>query len=306
MRDFQVYGPKVFSAIHGLKGALLDRCIVIHMERMPENKTLLSSGADDLEPVAAPLRERLEAYALQITQQLEKLKCKRPPGGYWPEFRNREAELWHPLLTIARVCGPMIELRALEAARAMSRAKQVIQADERQIAQGRELIEVLSGMTCQVFRPFDLVELLQESEIWAEVFGEKKDARTKAAIIGRYISRFRITNHGRSRRGTIYDRVKTIEVVSQHIPAILIEKRPEKSATSVTPATDLANSEGYGGGDRPKGLQAVVGQSPVNSAAVADHINPPYPDVQTENAGKSTSCGTVTDVAVNSGTEEDL
>lgn len=36
MRDFQVYGPKVFSAIHGLKGALLDRCIIIHMERLPE------------------------------------------------------------------------------------------------------------------------------------------------------------------------------------------------------------------------------------------------------------------------------
>ncbi|MFZ0641088.1 MAG: DUF3854 domain-containing protein [Candidatus Acidiferrales bacterium] len=306
MRDFQVYGPKVFSAIHGLRGALLDRCIVIHMERLPENKTLLPAGADDLEPVAAPCRERLEAYALQIIQRLEELKRRRPTGGYWPEFRNREAELWHPLLTIARACGPEIELRALQAARAMSRAKQVIQADERQIAQGRELIEVLRGMSCQLFRPAELVGPLEESETWAEVLWEKKDARIKAAIIGRYISRFRICSRGRSRTGSFYDRLNTIDVISQHMPRILLETPPNKSATSVTPAKDPATSEGYGVTDRLTGLQPKVPQASFSVATTADGLAHCGSGVNQKTTGEYASCDTVTDVADNSGTEEDL
>lgn len=243
VRDFRVFGPKAFSAIHGLRGALLDRCVILHMERLPEGEALLPAAADDLEPVAVPLREHLEAFALQVIPRLEELRRGRRPGGYWPEFRNREAEFWHPLLTIARVCGPEIERRALDAARAMSWAKQQIQADERQIAQGRELVEVLGGMNGQKFRPAELVSLLEESEAWAEALGEKRDQRTKAAAIGRYLRQFRMSSRGRSRTGSTYDHLETIEVVSRHLPNTPIEMSPEKHATPVTPATDPARTE---------------------------------------------------------------
>jgi len=166
------------------------------------------------------------------------LRRGRPPGGYWPEFRNREAELWHPLLTIARVCGPDTERRALEAARSMSRAKQSIQADERHIAQGRELVEVLRGMDCQRFRPADVLKSLEESETWAEPLAEKRDERAKAALVGQYLRRFRLRSHSRCRTGSTYDRVETMDVIGRHIPPTQVEA----TATSATSATDYANT----------------------------------------------------------------
>jgi hypothetical protein len=272
IRDFQVFGPKVFSAISGLRGALLDRCIVIHMERIPEGKTLLPATIDDIEPAAAPLREQLEAFALQMSQRLEELRCARPPGGYWPEFRNREAELWHPLLTIARVCGPDTERRALEAARAMSRAKQSIQADERHIAQGRELVEVLQGMDCKRFRPADVLRSLEESETWAGPLAEKREDRAKAALVGQYLRRFRLRSHSRSRTGSTYDRLETIDVIGRHIPPTQVET----TATSTTSATDYADTTTSGVTDATS--RALGGSSSKHArGSVAEVAEKPRP-----------------------------
>lgn len=298
MRSFEVFGPKAFSAIRGLKGALLDRCIVIHMERLPEGQTLLPAGIDDLEPVAVALRERLEAFALQIILQLEDLRRNRPLGGYWSEFRNREAELWHPLLTIARVCGPDVEARALKAARALSRAKQLIQADERQNAQGRELVEVLELMECVRFRPVELVSRLQVSEAWAETLAEKKDERAKAATIGRFLNGFRIRSHRRSRTGSTYDRLETIEVVGRHVPTIL----PETPATTATPATNPEEPAGSDVANRSAAPQRDLQQYSTTVPGLADGNS----ELLHESDSNPGSCGSVTDVADNPGTQEEL
>ena len=98
IREFKVFGPKVFSALNGLTGALLDRSIVLHLEKAPTNVTLLPASTDDAGPEAALLREKLEAFAIKARERLEALRRERPLGGYWPEFRNREAEIWHPCL----------------------------------------------------------------------------------------------------------------------------------------------------------------------------------------------------------------
>jgi hypothetical protein len=234
IREFRVFGPKVFSAVNGLTGALLDRCIVLHMEKAPATVTLLPASTDDVTPVALPLREKLEAFALQARGRLGTLVRERPPGGYWPEFRNREAEIWHPLLTIARACGPDVEKRALEAARILAKAKQSIQADERRIAQAGELADALRGMDCETFRPADLVESLETAETWGEVLSKKKEPRLKAAAIGRYLASFRIPSRDRQRSGSTYDRLETLEIVGRHIPL----PHPEKSATGAAGAAD--------------------------------------------------------------------
>jgi hypothetical protein len=238
LREFRVFGPKVFSAINGLTGALLDRCIVLHMEKPPANVTLVSASADDVGPVALPLREKLEAFGIQAQERLEALVRERPSGGYWPEFRNREAEIWHPLLTIARACGPDIERRALEAARTLSKTKQSIQADERRVAQAIELVSVLDDMNCETFRPADLVEPLEAAEAWGEALSKKDGARLKASAIGRYLSSFRISSRDRKRTGSTYNRLETLEIVTRHIPP----PDPGKSATGATGATGAANS----------------------------------------------------------------
>jgi hypothetical protein len=234
IQEFRVFGPKVFSAVNGLTGALLDRCIVLHMEKAPANVTLLPASTDDIGPVAAPLREKLEAFALQVRERLETLVRERPPGGYWLEFRNREAEIWHPLLTIARACGPEIEKRALETARILTKAKQSIQADERRVAQASELADVLRGMACETFRPADLVEPLETAEAWGEVLSKKEGPRLKAAAIGRYLSSFRIPSRDRQRSGSTYNRTETLEIIGRHVPL----PHPEKSALCATGVTD--------------------------------------------------------------------
>ena len=233
IREFSVFGPKVFSAVNGLTGALLDRCIVLHMEKAPATVTLLPASTDDVAPVAVSLRERLQAFALQGRERLGTLVRERPLGGYWPEFRNREAEIWHPLLTIARACGPEVERRALEAARILAKAKQSIQADERPVAQAGELADVLRGMDCETFRPSDLVEPLETAEAWGEVLSRKEGPRLKAAAIGRYLASFRIPYRDRQRSGSTYNRLETLEIVGRHTPP----PHPEKSATSATGAT---------------------------------------------------------------------
>jgi Domain of unknown function (DUF3854)/Protein of unknown function (DUF3631) len=240
IREFKVFGPKVFSAINGLTGALLDRCIVLHLEKAPANVTLLPASADDVGPIAVILQEKLEAFALQVREELQTLAHQRPPGGYWPEFRNREAEIWHPLLTIAKACGQEIEKRALEAARVLTKAKQSIQADERRIAQARELVEVLGGMDSEIFRPADLVEHLETTEAWGEALSKKEGSRLKAAAIGRYLTSFRISSRDRQRSGSTYNRLETLEIIGRHVPIL----DPEKSAMSATDFTDPISKGG--------------------------------------------------------------
>jgi hypothetical protein len=271
IREFRIFGPKVFSAVNGLTGALLDRCIVLHLEKAPTNVTLLSASTDDVGPVALLLREKLEAFALQVRERLEQLACQRPPGGYWPEFRNREAEIWHPMLTIARACGPEIEKRALEAARFLTKAKQSIQADERRVAQAGELVDVLRGMDCETFRPADLVELLETAEAWSEVLSKKEGPRLKASAIGRYLTGFRIPSRERQRSGSIYNRLETLEIIGRHVQLL----HPEKGATGAAVATDPIKTR-------------IVEVSP-EFGEVASKTN----DVTSQSPCKQGPCGTV-------------
>ena len=277
VRDFQVFGPKVFCAVGGLTGALLDRCIILHMEKAPANVTLLSASLDDAGPVAAPLREKLEAFALQVRERLEALMRGRPAGGYWPEFRNREAELWHPLLIIARACGSGTERRALEAARILAKAKQSIQADERRVAQAAELVDVLRGMNCETFRPADLVEHLELAETWGEVLSKKEGPRLKAAAIGRYLASFRIPSRDRQRSGSTYDRLETLEIIARHTPF----PHPEKSATGATGATGpvkMQVPDVAPGGDGVSPVDGGVSHGNPHKQGVRGTVAPVAPD----------------------------
>lgn len=207
-----------------------------------------------------------------------------------------------PLLTLARVFGPEIERRALEASRAMSLAKRLIQADERQIAQGRELVEVLRGMGCQTFRPAELVASLEECEKRCEVLSEKKDQKAKAASIGRYLSGFRIPSRDRTRTGSTYDQIETAEVIGRHIP----RTQPEKTATPATSATDPAKTRGSVVANHQTDLQQDSAEGPVPTCSVAYSVADQPIGVPREHAGKHKPCGSVPDVADNSGTEEEL
>ena len=111
VRWFDVYCPKTFAAIGGLTGALLDRCLVIHIEKAPKGSVRKSTRHRALHRDVRDLVVQLEAYALQSSDALRRLYDAEPDCGYWPSITDREAELWGPLLIHARLAGPDAEAK---------------------------------------------------------------------------------------------------------------------------------------------------------------------------------------------------
>ncbi len=200
---FDTYCPKVFACIGGLSGALLDRCIVLHLEKAPKAAGLLPMRQRELERIAPELRERLEPFALQAGPRLAELDDAAPNEGYWPWVYGRAAELWTGLLLIAKIAGREVEERAVEVARAHIAQRQVIDADEQNAALARELLELLDGLTGETFSPKDIFLGLLARETGGAYFDSLHGDRARIAAIGRFLSRYRIDKAHRS-NGSVY------------------------------------------------------------------------------------------------------
>ncbi|MGH9468506.1 MAG: DUF3854 domain-containing protein, partial [Terriglobales bacterium] len=297
LASFDTFGLKAFCAVRGLSGPLATRCVVIHMERMPAGVELESAEAEDLAPVVGPLKERCEAFALQSNDALRRLVADRPRGGYWPQFSNRERQLWTPLLTIARLCGPEIELRAVAAAELLAGRKAEAAADDPRAAKAIALLDVLGAVTTEKFSPGGLVSALAETEAWGEALAEKLrlDDTGKAAanLVGHFLRGFRLSSRERQRSGSLYVTAEARKKLRQHLPVQRtpeeleeLRKRvlgpyPQKSATSATSATDQRHSPGLEVADlektetrsatrQPRSATAPSGPPLVNGNAVAD------------------------------------
>jgi hypothetical protein len=306
LASFDVFGPKAFCAIGGFRGALLSRCIVLHMERMPGGIELESAEPEDLEAIAIQLKERMEAFALKEAPALEAIKASRPKGGHWPQFANRERQLWTPLLTIARVCGCEVEQLALAAAEAMAKAKAVVQADDPRVAKTIALAELLGTWREKRFSPGDLVSALSETESWGESLAEKqrKDNTGKAAasLVGHFLRQFRLQSRDRERNGTTYETAEALAKARQHMPIA-----PQKSATSEASATQPMKMGSSGVADDLS--QSTTGRSP--SATGAARPIRAVADIATRSPTPETrmnrdSVADVADVADIPGTVEDL
>ena len=105
---FDVYGPKVLGCIRGLPPALATRCIEIRMSRAPKGEKRAAKRLDCSESVHRDLLDDLHIWALEhahqaVTQEL---------GGL--DIANRDAELWHPLLSIVKYSGDDVLLTELQ------------------------------------------------------------------------------------------------------------------------------------------------------------------------------------------------
>ncbi len=285
LATFDTFGPKAFCAVGGLTGALLSRCLVLHMERLPAGVELESAEPEDLVAVAAPLKERIEAFALQAAQAIEAVKASRPKGGHWPQFTTRERQLWTPPLTIARVCGPETERRAVAAAEELSGRKAEAAAENPRVAKTVALAEVLSAWPAEKFSPGDLVAALAETEAWGEALGEKlkKDDTRKAAanLIGHFVRDFRLLSRERPHGKTLYSTAEALAKATQHLP-----RTPKTSAASAAPAAEPPKSRGSQAADAPKPSAAPPPPSAATPSAAngqgnhaADH-RPPAADAE--------------------------
>jgi hypothetical protein len=218
LQYFDVYCPKVFAAIGGFRDALLDRTIVIHMEKAPAGHVRKSTRQKHLQRDSAQLREWTEAYAEQSREQLAQLYANEPDEGYWQELRDREAELWGPLLLHARLIGPEWETRLLVVAVRYSGDKVEIQRQEYNIALTTELLKAVEEVGFERFAPAQLVSHL-DGEAWGEKLSRCADDKAKSAKVGKFLSRFRLSSRDHTRAGTTYSRQEAMEKLSAHIPA---------------------------------------------------------------------------------------
>ncbi|HUX66893.1 MAG TPA: DUF3631 domain-containing protein [Terriglobales bacterium] len=297
VRDFHVFCPKVFAGIGGLRGALLDRCIVISMHKRPPEVRLKSAKYAPIRRAAIALRERLATYQAQARHSLAGLYADMPDEGYWPQLLDREGEIFEPLLLHARGAGPEMEARALEAALALSHRKQEIQADDQEFTLALELFDALEQQQQVTFAPADLVGLLSESEFWGARLSEKDDPKAKAAQIGMFIRRFRLRSRQRTRQGTRYETKDAMENL-----AAFASDKSATPATPATPATDADGSIAYGVTDRREALQPPQARPGAFGNGVADAGSPvaggdPAPATHQVNGGAVAGVASVAGVA---------
>jgi Domain of unknown function (DUF3854) len=222
---FDVYCPKVFAAIGGLTGALLDRTITIHMEKPPDGTELLTSEEDFVEQDASPFRKPVEAYAAQARSHLEKIYRGRPRTGLYPNIKHRESEIWTPLLVHGKFAGTEIEKRLLAAQAHFSDAKIKIQtSSDWNTSLAVELLEAImaTDKNNKTFRPVDIVGRIREGDSWgqklAKYSDDEKGRRLMATSIGRFLgTRFRL-DAVRQEGGSAYYRQTAIDVISRHTP----------------------------------------------------------------------------------------
>jgi hypothetical protein len=225
---FEVYSPKVFAAIGGLSGALLDRCLVIHMERAPRGSKRKSVRIRAIARDSKLLVEGLEAYAVQYRDQVQKLYDAEPNEGYWPHVNDREAELWGPLLIHARLIGATAEEQLLKVVEQFTQVKAQIEAQDPHTAKAIALLDALNELSGDTFSPADLVNKLSGTESWATTFAKAKGGdeatreRTKAAAVGFALRRFRLRPRKKSSSGSsIYCLTEALSVIGSHVPQIL-------------------------------------------------------------------------------------
>jgi hypothetical protein len=228
VKFFEVYSPKVLAAIGGLSGALLDRCLVIHMERAPSGCKRKSTRIRAVTRDSRPLVDKLEAYAVQYRDQLQKLYDLEPAEGYWPYIVDREAELWGPLLIHARLIGVAAEEQMLKVVQQFTQAKDQIEAQDAHTAKALALLDALKDLSGDTFSPADLVDKLSGTDAWATTFAKAKggdDAtreRTKSATVGFALRRFRLKRQSKSSSGSsIYSVSEAISVIGRHVPRFL-------------------------------------------------------------------------------------
>ncbi len=215
LREFSTYCPKVLACVGKLKGALLDRCIIMEQERKPANVRLRSARAKAIRPEADHLREACEAYALQWREELVRLYEEEPDEGYWPVLADRELELFGPLLLHARIGG--IEKRALKVVKAFAGRKLDLQGQEQDFSLARELCEALIEFEGERFSCKELLGRLQDKESWGTRLAQAKNPKAAVTSIGAFLGRFNLPSREHARTGTTYEKAETIEKVSSYL-----------------------------------------------------------------------------------------
>jgi hypothetical protein len=122
VRHFPVYGPKLFCAIGHLPDTLMDRSIVIHMQRrtkaQPVERFRISRATDE----SKPIHDRVEKFVTRYSRDID-IAYKRVLDADLEYLNDRDADLWTPLFAVCQVMNANRLPSLRRCAEALSRAK---------------------------------------------------------------------------------------------------------------------------------------------------------------------------------------
>jgi hypothetical protein len=121
VRQFPVYGPKLFAAIGRLPDTLLDRSIVIHMKRrsksQPVERFRLAKATSEAKPIHDSAARFVKTYAAAMEETYQQVLDMD-----LEYLSDRDADLWTPLFTVCAVIDskylPDLKKYALELSKA--------------------------------------------------------------------------------------------------------------------------------------------------------------------------------------------
>lgn len=162
--SFEIFGPKALVLIGRLQGTLADRCIEIRMERRTKAEVHRFRFAREREN-AAPLLAESEEWAAQLREAVSEYYQNNDVLF----LRDREAELWLPLISICAIAAPH-RLPELEStAKRLALSKSDAEPGDFGIELLRDIRQVFRDKATDRIATADLLILLNSEEhlTWA-------------------------------------------------------------------------------------------------------------------------------------------
>jgi putative DNA primase/helicase len=100
VRNFRVFGPKVFALIGELPAALFDRCIPVEMQRRRRGERMVRFRPTRLEPEALVLRRMARRWVADRAAELGDADPRSLES-----LDERQQEVWDPLFAVGLVAG---------------------------------------------------------------------------------------------------------------------------------------------------------------------------------------------------------
>ncbi len=185
VRNFRVFGPKVFALIGELPAALFDRCIRVEMQRRARGERLARFYARRLEPEALALRQRARRWADDHRDALA--TADAPTLAFLDE---RAEEVWGPLVAVGQIAGGTWAAQLIGAAKALSGTRESQNLGIELLA---DILSVFHTARCDRLSSDDLVAALVvlEGRPWPEL-GRQQKPLSKAKL-ARLLAPFGIT-----------------------------------------------------------------------------------------------------------------
>lgn len=162
---FEVFGPKALGGIGELPPALASRCIRLNMLRTAGSSAQVHARLDD--DAARWQRLRDDLHALALTRASEILAAAQATDNLVDGLSGRDAELWRPLLILARLCEADGAVGIVETVRRYADAVIADGQDDTAPEPERLLVGILAACVAHLqadVTPKDLLEQAQGAE----------------------------------------------------------------------------------------------------------------------------------------------